>query len=373
MMKNKVLIFSHEFPPDIGGAGVVAKELAKVLSEHSEVCLDVTVITNYNKKRSKDCLYDLIEVKTTSKIRSFQYMLAFRKLDLKIYDSIILNDIHSIIFAAIFLTKEDFKKTVVYLHGNEPENIFKSHRAYDKIIGIKRLYMKSLYQCKKIIAVSQYMKDTFINETKLNNLEDKIKVAYHGIDVEKFHRAPIDLYEKYKIPTERKLILSASRLVREKGYSRMYDIYKKMIKNGHRYHWLIVGDGNFKAQLEHMILIDKMQSNITFVGQVDREMLRYYYSSVDLFWLLSEYEESLGLVYIEASACGCPVIGNNKGGVKEAILPGSTGYLVNDNLECIDILEHEKYKSLDTLTSYDFILKFDIRKNIENILDIYLN
>jgi phosphatidylinositol alpha-1,6-mannosyltransferase len=84
---------------------------------------------------------------------------------------------------------------------------------------------------------------------------------------------------------------------------------------------------------------------VIFVGYVHDDQLPKYYNLCDIFVLpnrvtvksaLKGDYEGFGIVFLEASACGKPVIGGRSGGVTDAILDGLTGYLV-DPLSSEDI------------------------------------
>ena len=108
-----------------------------------------------------------------------------------------------------------------------------------------------------------------------------------------------------------------------------------------------------------------MDKFIIFEGAKNREELRYYYSNVDIFWLLSNFDESFGLVYLEAQACGCPAIGRNSAGVKEAINDGESGFLINSEDEVLDILKDKKYLKLKQEDVLSFSGKFKLDEQVK--------
>src|SRR5919108_206147 len=115
-MPKKVLIISHEYPPVVGGAGVVAKDLVKKLLKNQ---VKVTLVTNYIGRNS-DPEYELIEVKTIPKLRFINFWNRIKKLPLDGFDKIILNDIGAAMVGSYFFNDMLLKKTLVFLHGNEP-------------------------------------------------------------------------------------------------------------------------------------------------------------------------------------------------------------------------------------------------------------
>jgi len=101
-----------------------------------------------------------------------------------------------------------------------------------------------------------------------------------------------------------------------------------------------------------------LNKKILFKGKVPRDELYKYYKCADIFWLISKYKESFGLVYLEAQAYGCPAIGVNKYGVKEAINNGKTGFLVDSVNDSLKIFIDKKYKNLLFEDLITFVEKF---------------
>jgi glycosyltransferase involved in cell wall biosynthesis len=363
MIKKKILIFSHEFPPLGGGAGVVAKDYAQLFTNEG---FDVTVLTTKRKNIDFDVEYKLKTIKTFKKVWFISYINA---VDFNNYDKIILNDVAAACCAGIFFTKKQFSKSIVFLHGSEPENIFENPSLFKRISRFKYFYTKALMNVNKIIAVSQFMKEKFITRTKLYELEDKISIVYTSIDPKVFYRQEDKTFKtKFNIPNDAKVLLSVSRIVEGKGYFQMFEIFKNLLEEDENYIWIVIGEGDYLDKLKELVRNAKIESYVIFLGSINRKNLRYYYSNSDLFWLLSNFDESFGLVYLEAQACGLPAIGRNKAGVKEAIKNGKSGFLVNNKGEVIDILKNKKYLDLKKEDILKFANRFSLDKQV-NVLE----
>jgi len=80
-----------------------------------------------------------------------------------------------------------------------------------------------------------------------------------------------------------------------------------------------------------------LADDVFFAGRVSWEDLPRYISAGDLFAMPSRSRlgglevEGLGIVYLEASACGLPVIAGNSGGAPDAVIEGETGFVVDGN------------------------------------------
>lgn len=361
---TKVLLFSHEFPPRLGGAGIVARDLAQHLPEED---IEVTILTTkpVNKVGNK-LNYKIIEVPTISKIRPIMYWAKIKKMNPEKYKKIIINDIGAAITASLFFSDDLKKKCIVFLHGSEPEKLISDLSKFNKILNIKRKYLDLLTKCHSIVAVSEYMKQKFLLSLSEKHFETKIHVIYNGIDTHQFYPKRIDLHKKLSVHQEKKLILSVSRIVEKKGYSEMFGIIQKLVQTNPLFHWIIIGEGEYLPILKEKIKNNQLEDSVTIVGSIDRSELKEYYSSVEVFLLLSNFDESLGLVYLESIACGTPVIARNQAGAIE-VVDVKNGFLVNSNEECLNIFQNKNFKKLEQDIIKASLKKFDINQNIKNL------
>jgi len=97
---------------------------------------------------------------------------------------------------------------------------------------------------------------------------------------------------------------------------------------------LLVGDGPYAGRLRRLVRRERLTESVIFAGPVPWEELPAYYDAGTVFAMPCRTRragldvEGLGIVYLEASATGLPVIGGDSGGAPDAILPGETGYVV---------------------------------------------
>lgn len=366
MTNKKILIFSHEFPPFGGGAGVVAKDYAQRFTNDG---FDVTVLTTKRNNVDLNVEYTIKAIKTLQKLWFISYLKA---VDFNNYDKIILNDPAAVYCAGMFFTKKQLEQSIVFLHGSEPENIFEKPSLFKKVSRFKHFYIKALTHVNKIISVSQFMKQKFLSRTQLYEIENKISIVYTPIDTKIFYQQEDENFkQKLNIPNDVKVLLSVSRIVEGKGYFEMFEIFKNLLEEDENYIWIVIGEGDYLDKLKELVKNVEIESHVYFLGAVARKELNYYYSNADLFWLLSNFDESFGLVYIEAQTCGCPVIGRNKAGVKEVIHHEKSGFLVNSEVEVLDILKDRKYLDLKQENILRFANKFKNDKQVK-VLENYL-
>jgi phosphatidylinositol alpha-1,6-mannosyltransferase len=97
---------------------------------------------------------------------------------------------------------------------------------------------------------------------------------------------------------------------------------------------LLIGDGPYRSDLVRLAERNGVSGSVVFTGPAPWEELPAYYDAGDIFAMPCRTRrrgldvEGLGIVYLEASATGLPVIGGDSGGAPDAILDGETGFVV---------------------------------------------
>jgi phosphatidylinositol alpha-1,6-mannosyltransferase len=162
-----------------------------------------------------------------------------------------------------------------------------------------------------------------------------VSVLYPGADTEKFRPglATADLRESHGLD-ERPVVVCVSRLVARKGQDvlirAMHDVRRRVPEAT----LVVVGGGPHDGALRRLAQ-DAPHGAVVFAGEVSEEDLPRYYAMGDVFAMpcrtrLGGLEvEGWGNVFIEAAACGLPVVVGDSGGAREALEDGETGILVD--------------------------------------------
>ena len=161
-----------------------------------------------------------------------------------------------------------------------------------------------------------------------------VKIA-PGIDTE--HFAPIDsssLRQSLGLG-EKKVIVSVGRLVHRKGQDRLIESMRAIVQEVPTAHLLLIGEGPYRQHLQALVRKYALDDHISFIGRIQYADLPQYICIGEIFAMPSRSRffglevEGLGIVYLEASACGLPVIAGASGGAPDAVIDGTTGVVVD--------------------------------------------
>jgi phosphatidylinositol alpha-1,6-mannosyltransferase len=166
--------------------------------------------------------------------------------------------------------------------------------------------------------------------------DDRIVLVYPGVSWSARADDPEGTRDTSDDRQRRPVLLTVGRLVTRKGHDRVITALPKILARIPGVEYVIVGTGSEERRLRRLAEELGVASAVTFVGGVPQQATRHYYQRCDVFVhpnreLENGEVEGLGIVFLEASACGVPVIGGNSGGTPDAIQDGVTGFLVDPN------------------------------------------
>lgn len=159
-----------------------------------------------------------------------------------------------------------------------------------------------------------------------------------GVDIERFSpnaQAGQEIRQRHGIGAEQPLIVCISRLVRRKGQDMLIRSMPRILAQHPDARLLIVGVGPRGKALEQLARDCGVADQVIFAGKVSFDELPAYYNAGTVFAMPARTRgggldvEGLGIVYLEAQACGVPVIAGNSGGAPETVIDGETGVVVN--------------------------------------------
>lgn len=223
-----------------------------------------------------------------------------------------------------------------------------------RLVSFFQIFIRKLLKKVNLVVVpSLFFKNIFCE--KYNYSASKVWVyPSGGVDLDVFKR--IDLAKKDIGFQETDFVVGfVSRIVEGKGWRLFVDAVKKMNSVFPNVKGLIVGNGPEVEQLLMEIHKNNLDNVLTYREGVGHTNLSLFYSSMDVMVFPSYLQESLGLVGLEAMACGVPVIGTNTGGISSYIDDGVNGYLftlgqLNDLVEKISIIYNSDIDSRNAMT-----------------------
>ena len=161
-----------------------------------------------------------------------------------------------------------------------------------------------------------------------------VKIA-PGIDVEHFIPTDATVLRNSLGLSDKKVIVSVGRLVHRKGQDHLIEAMPEILKSIPQAHLLLVGEGPYREHLQTLVKKHNLEASVTFIGRIQYKDLPTYICVGDIFAMPSRSRlmglevEGLGIVYLEASSCGLPVLAGDSGGAPDALVQNETGLVVN--------------------------------------------
>jgi glycosyltransferase involved in cell wall biosynthesis len=263
--------------------------------------VDKNITIKYlNHSRVRYCLYDLIKV-----IKEEQPSLLFTTL------------IHNNIIVSLARVLSLRKIPVIVREAN---NRIQS----GKVSRINKLstFLTYNYLAKKVIALSNGVKEDLVNNFKVN--KDKIEVIYNPIEVGKIKQLSNEKIDDLKFNNDEMTIIAVGRLVEQKDYPTLlkaFSIVTKSVKS----RLVILGKGPLENELKQLTKKLNISNKVIFLGF--KENPYKYMKKADIFVLSSKWE-GFGHVIVEAMVCGTSVISTDcKSGPGEIIGDDKYGIL----------------------------------------------
>ena len=281
-------------------------------------------------------------------------------------------------FLAKFLSERQLIPLIYTHHTHYPE--------YTKIYFKEKVLLPYLAQVyttwfsnisHAVIAPSLKMKRL------LKNYGVKSKIPVYvmptGVDLNVFKRSEKSrqaLRKKLKISPETKVLLSVSRIGKEKNIEFLLKAFAEISEKEDNVLFLIVGDGPFLEQLKKIAQRLRIEQNIIFAGRVPSQKVAAFYQAADIF-LFASLTDTQGIVLLEALASGLPTVVLKDDAFSGVVLDHKNGFLVSPKTSKIfakrvtTLLEdQELYKEFSD-TAIRTANKFSNKRSAENLIEIY--
>lgn len=310
--------------PTVGGSGVIATELGKLLAEQGNEIHFITSSLPFRLHRVyPNIFFHEVEL---SHYPVFQYppfdlALANKMADVIDREKLDILHVHYAMPHAVCailardIAKHDVK-IVTTLHGTDIT-----------VLGIDQTFNKmithGIEQSDAVTAVSH----SLVKQTKdMLGITKDIHVIYNFVNENEYRKKELSgIKKEYGITENEKVLIHISNFRKVKRVEDVIETFYKVNKKINA-KLLLVGDGPEYSQANQLVDSLGLSEHVLFLGK--QKNISDLLSISDLKLLLSE-KESFGLVLLEAMACEVPCIGTNTGGIPEVIKDKETGYIVD--------------------------------------------
>lgn len=325
---KSLLISGMYYPPQVGGISELMSSLAKTLGRDRVCCLtgvpqsDVTV-TDVDAPRVYRCPSAFAQSRRT---KALGWAWALPRIVIQERPEVIM--LATIDDGNLGLLLNQWLKLplIVFAHGNE---------ILDVLVERWPKPLRALQSANRVITVSRYTA-SLVERAGVD--PNRVEVIHPGLDPGRFRPLPSNSELRKRLLQDRhrdRVILTVGNLVARKGQDTTIRALPGLLRRVPDVSYLIVGEGPHRNQLESLALELGVREHVVFAGSLPNEDVAQIYALCDVFVMPSRSEwdkndvEGFGIVYLEASACGKPVIGAWSGGVPEAVVHEATGLLVD--------------------------------------------
>jgi phosphatidylinositol alpha-1,6-mannosyltransferase len=331
----KILFITDDFLPHIGGSRVYYYNLCT----HLRACT-VVVLT---KKGPGDKEFDATQPFKIHRIFLWALPCKWTKIyELPTYASLFVHGLYLALrervdiihcgealptgLVGLLLSKILRKPYLVYTHA---EDVTIAARC-----RFEGRALRFVLRCADaVIACSSFVQETM---ERMGVGAHKIVKVVPGVDDEFLRKDSFDAGGlRRKLALEgAKVILTVARLVKRKGIDMVILALPEVVERVPNLVYLIVGEGPEETALRELVKGRGLDTHVRFCGRVSGDELPLYYSLCDVFVqpnreLQDGDTEGSGIVFLEASAFGKPVIGGKAGGTQDSIVEGVTGLRVD--------------------------------------------
>jgi phosphatidylinositol alpha-1,6-mannosyltransferase len=215
---------------------------------------------------------------------------------------------------------------VVYAHGNDVLSAAASHWTAPR---------RALRGAAAVFANSHYTADLL--KSQIGTRTERVQVVHPGCDPQEFSPGEPDRTGFAHLPALHDagpVLLTVGNLVERKGHDLVIQCLPALRQSFPKLRYVIVGAGPHQPALETLATELGVREAVCFAGRVPRSALPDFYRRCDVMVMPSRVRsahhdvEGFGIVFVEANACGKPVIGGRSGGMTDAIRHGENGFVV---------------------------------------------
>lgn len=194
----------------------------------------------------------------------------------------------------------------------------------------RRLMLTAMTRAVRVFSVADALKRTAM---EIGVPADKVLVVGNGVDVGKFYAlSQADARQRLSLLLDAPVLVSVGGLCERKGFHRVIACLPGLQKTFPGLRFLVVGgpsaEGDWTAKLQQQVADLGLQDVVGFLGAMPSDQLKLPLSAADVF-VLSTRNEGWANVFLEAMACGLPVVTTDVGGNREVVCRPELGSIVS--------------------------------------------
>lgn len=323
---TKVLVVTNDFPPRPGGIQTFVHELVRRLDP-----ADVTVYTSRWKgweAFDRDQPFEVVREDTSVLLptpgvrrRAAELVRATGS------DAVMFGAAAPLGLMGPAMRAAGAARVVALTHGHEA--------GWAQLPGARRMLRRIGDGVDVVTYLGEYTRSRIASALSASAAEAMVQLT-PGVDADVFSPAAdgAAIRKRHEL-AGRPVVVCVSRLMRRKGQDTLIEAFPALKRLVPDAALLVVGGGPYRDHLEQLALASTWAQDIVFTGSVPWAELPDHYAAGDVFAMPARTRrrgldvEGLGIVYLEASSTGLPVVAGDSGGAPDAVLEGETGWVVD--------------------------------------------
>lgn len=221
----------------------------------------------------------------------------------------------------------------------------------------RRMSLHAMRNASRVFSVADSLRQTAI---RMGVDSDHVRVVANGVDTTTFYAEDrLAARRRLSLPETARLLISVGGLTERKGFHRIIELLPDLLQHHPDLHFLVAGgenpEGQWRWRLESQIKELKLETRVHLLGMVPPKELRWVYSAGDIFVLATRFE-GWANVFLEAAACGLPIVTTDVGGNREVVPTEAIGYIVpfGDSIALCTALDRALNREWDRQAIMDY-------------------
>jgi len=325
--RRSLLISGSYFPPQIGGISTMMYEICRELGPDRVAVLTGVAGTPADAPLEKLKMFRVDDCLPPRSVgSSMRLVAALGRALVAMRPAVLQYATLEDAYLAYWTRRALGLRHIFYAHGNELLAAAKS--PWDKA-------RSALLASSCVVANSRFTAEL---ARSFGLPAERVRVVHPGCNVQEFYKMSVDAETRARITQGRpraRVLLTVGNLVERKGHDTVIRALSALPPGMEDTLYLIAGEGPYRQALEELAQSLGVAERVRFLGRVEKSDLPLLYSLADAFVMVARERkdncdvEGFGIVFIEAAACGIPVIAGRSGGVEDAVMDGVTGLLVD--------------------------------------------